>query len=136
MKATLTNSWGQPRSRRGVVIVVVLFSLVLITLVIIGHLLRTGTERGFAFRYRASTNTRQVSDTAINLVQAQINHATSQGTSYAWASQPGANLYPRITTKSNCFKVFYRVQSLQNTTAASMETFYRWRIMGSTSFPQ
>lgn len=78
-------------NRRGIALVIVLSLLVLITVMVVGFLVRVGGERTASANYYAAATTRQLADTAVNLVQAQINEATTVGAgTSAWASQPGA----------------------------------------------
>jgi len=76
-------------SQRGATLVIVLAILVLIAILIVGFLTRATSERSASASYHATATTRQLADTAVNLVQAQINDATSTGPGNAWASQPG-----------------------------------------------
>ena len=75
--------------RAGFILVTVLTILVLMVMLIVAFLLRATTERTSAAGYQASAAARQLADTAVNLVQGQINLATTQGSTVAWVSQPG-----------------------------------------------
>jgi uncharacterized protein (TIGR02600 family) len=77
-------------SRRGIALISVLAMVVLLTALVVAFMLRAGSERQSSGFYKAETGSRALADTAINLVQAQINDATSQGLAVSWASQPGA----------------------------------------------
>lgn len=55
----------------------------------IGILSWSTTERAAASGFRAEGSARQLANTAVSLVQAQINLATTQGSTVSWASQPG-----------------------------------------------
>lgn len=74
---------------RGFALVMVLAILALLTALVVGLLTRASTERSAASSYQSSITTRQLADTAVSLVQGQINLATNQGTEVAWTSQPG-----------------------------------------------
>ena len=100
--------------KRGAALIIVLAILVLLTALLVGFLSRVGTDRASTASYSAVASTRQLADMAVNLVQAQINDATSQGTSMAWASQPGA---VRVFDNSGVLQNIYRLYS-----AASMTT--------------
>lgn len=78
------------RGFRGVALVSVLALLVLITALIVGFLVRVGTEGVASSNYTGTVNSRFLADTAVNIVQAQINEATITPVDSAWASQPGA----------------------------------------------
>lgn len=79
----------QPASRRGVALVIVLGLLVIILGLTVTFLNRTTIERNAAAGFAAASSSRQLADTAVNLVQGQIRDATTQGANVAWASQPG-----------------------------------------------
>ncbi len=76
-------------SRSGFALVIVLGILVLLVALVIGFLLSAATERTAASSYKSSVFARQLADTAVSVVQGQINVATTQGSNVAWASQPG-----------------------------------------------
>ena len=83
------SSRTSPLTSDGFALVVVLCFLVLLVVLAIGFLSRAATERQAASGYHASVVTRELADTAVNLVQGQINMATSRGADVAWISQPG-----------------------------------------------
>lgn len=75
--------------KRGVALLVVLAFLMILFGLVTVFLLRTSIERQAAASFAASVSTAQLSDAAVNLVQGQIRSATTQGSTIAWASQPG-----------------------------------------------
>jgi len=75
--------------RRGFALVLVLGIIALLVILVTAFLARSMTERSAAAGYRASGEARQFGDIAVNLVQGQINHATTRGSNIAWVSQPG-----------------------------------------------
>ncbi len=83
------HSLRKPSSRSGFALVIVLSVLVLLVALAMGFLSRASTERSAASGYYASVSARQLADTAVGLVQGQINMATTQGSNVAWTSQPG-----------------------------------------------
>lgn len=93
-----------PRSQRGFALVVVLAILVLMVVLVVGFLVRSLSERSAASSFRASVLARQYADTAVSLVQGQINFATSQGANVAWASQPG--MVRTFDTSGNLIKAY------------------------------
>ncbi len=122
MKSSLFLSEKAKRSRHGIALITVLILVVLITTVIVGFLITSRLEQTAARSYKASGDARIMADTAINLVQAQINEATSQGINYAWASQPGAI---RVFDNAGALHEIYRLYSAQKltaTTSADMDT--------------
>lgn len=92
--------------RRGFALVVVLGVMVLLVVLAVGFLARVATERGAATGYQASVVTRDLADTAVSLVQGQINLATSQGSSVAWVSQPGMVRTFSGTNLLNAYKLY------------------------------
>jgi len=74
--------------RRGVALVLVLFLLVLLSGIVVAFFMYARDEMKTAKTFAAGANSRQLGDTVIQLVQAQISEATSQQDT-AWASQPG-----------------------------------------------
>ena len=80
------------RSKQGMALISVLAVLLLLTLLVVAFMGRATSARIGAANYKATVRSRMLADTAVNLVQAQINEATinTVGTGSAWASQPGA----------------------------------------------
>lgn len=76
-------------SRRGVALVIILGLIVVILGLAVTFLTRARVESTASGSNAAAAATRQLADLAVNLVQAQIQKATTQGSSVAWASQPG-----------------------------------------------
>ena len=109
---------------RGVALVTVLIVIVLITALIIGFLARAGSERVASSNYSASVSTNVLASTAINLVQSQINEATtttaagSTTSSLAWASQPGAI---RLFDTAGNLKNIYRLYSSNAMTTTNVD---------------
>ena len=84
-----SNARRRTARRRGVALITVLAIVVLLTALVVGFLSRVGTDRQSAQNYTANANAQLLADTAINLVQAAINQATTEGEGTTWASQPG-----------------------------------------------
>lgn len=99
-------------SRQGVALISVLAIVVLITALVVAFLMRAGSEKIATSHYDATSNTRVLSDTVVNLVQAIISEATTvqagTGQNTAWASQPGAI---RVFDDSSNLKKIYRLYS-------------------------
>lgn len=74
--------------RGGFAIVIVLSVLFLLTVLVVGFLGRSQAERASSASYFDGTSTSILADYAVDLVQAQIDHASSRKQT-AWASQPG-----------------------------------------------
>lgn len=86
MKRPLTSC---SKSSHGFALIIVLAVLVLLVALAVGFLNRATTERTASAGFHAAARARQIADSAVSLVQSQINQATSQA-NVGWASQPGA----------------------------------------------
>lgn len=73
----------------GFALVYALGLVVLVAGLIAAFLLSSRTERSVASGFAASNAARQLANTAVGLVQAQINDASTRGTGFGWTSQPG-----------------------------------------------
>ena len=99
----------------------VLGVLLLLTLLVVAFMGRATSARLAANRYRATVTTRLLADYAVNLVQAQINEATTLGlqggkATYTWGSQPGAI---RVFDDSGNLNSVYRLYSATPSTTAN-----------------
>lgn len=83
------KSFNPHHSRRGAALVFALAIMVLALVLIVGFLSRVATERSSSGGHASSTQARLLADTAVQLVQAQIDAAARGQTSVAWSSQPG-----------------------------------------------
>lgn len=91
LSPSLQPSFPRSSNRRGVALVIVLAMLVLLSTVLIAFMLSASNERTAAQASSAQVTTRQIADSTVNLVLAQIRDATSQpGADVTWSSQPGA----------------------------------------------
>ncbi len=104
--------------RRGFALVVVLAVIVLLVILIVGFLSQASNERMAAAGAREAAGARQLADTAVNLVQGQINLASSQGASVAWISQPGL---VRTFDNSGALLKIYKLYSSDNMVATSID---------------
>ena len=102
-----------------------LIVIVLVTALIIGFLVRAGTESVAAANYSASANANMLAGTAINFVEAQINEATTVPDATnplfasAWATQPGAiSVFDESNTGMP--KTIYRLYSATTRTDTSL----------------
>ena len=102
----------KPNAIEGAALVIVLSCLALLTALAIGLLNRVETDRAAATAYRGSTQTRNLSEYAINVVMAQISAATKSDPKLAWASQPGAIRTYSATAPS--LVNFYKLYSSTN----------------------
>lgn len=107
------------RSRRGMALVIVLGVLLLITGLVVSFLVQAGGERTSSHNYLVEVNVRQLVDTTVNLVCAQIDNATTQGGGSVWASQPGAL---RLFGEDGSLKTIYKLYSATSLTSASFGT--------------
>jgi len=106
-------------NRRGIALISVLAVLILLTVLVVAFLMRAEVARTSSANYRATTGTRLLADTVLNLVQAEINDATtytSGGTApYTWASQPGAI---RVYDSTGALQKIYRLYSAPSLTTS------------------
>ena len=79
------------RSSRGIALVIVLGVLVLMSGMLVAFMTTVSTERSATDAGFNGSMARQIADTTVNLVMAQVREATSQTQEdTTWASQPGA----------------------------------------------
>jgi uncharacterized protein (TIGR02600 family) len=88
------TSPSQPRrtgagNKRGVALIVVLSCLMLVCGLVLSFFLSISTETKASKLADSGGRSRDLTDTATNLVMAQIRAATTLGSEVAWASQPG-----------------------------------------------
>lgn len=104
--------------RQGVALVIVLSFLVLISAIILGFFSSVTTELASSKAVANSATTRQLAESAVNVVMAQMVDATKGGTgaaSLAWASQPGMI---RTFDDSGSAKDFYKLYSSDKMTVS------------------
>ncbi len=94
-------------SKRGIALIMVLSGIVLTAALVVGLLVRASTEKSASASFTATSTTRRLADDVVNLVQAQINDATTQANT-AWASQPGAL---RVFSETGALQRIYRLYS-------------------------
>ena len=118
------------QNQKGAALVIVLALLIVIIGLAITFLNRVSIERTSSASYASAANTRQLADTAVNLVQGQIRAATTQGDNIAWASQPGMiRTYGSLsgstsTAGSALLKAFklYSASNMVQTSSATLTT--------------
>jgi uncharacterized protein (TIGR02600 family) len=92
--------------------------VMLLTVLTVAFMMRAGSEKQSSGYYRAEATTRELSDTTLNLVEGEINEATTQGINYAWASQPGAiRVYDNTGAPYKTFKLYSAPSMVSATTA-------------------
>ncbi len=108
MKILVSQKSAAHESRNaGFALVIVLSVLVLVVALAIAFLNRATTERSAAAGYSSLISARQLSESAVGLVQSQINLATLQGQDVAWASQPGMiRTYTNSGSLKEAFKLY------------------------------
>jgi len=109
------------RRGRGFALVIVLAAMVLLIVLIIGFLAQVGTERTAAGGFHSSVMTRQLADTAVSMVQGQINMATTQGPSIAWTSQPGMVRTFDATGMLKAFKLYSAKDMIASTVSLTAD---------------
>jgi uncharacterized protein (TIGR02600 family) len=104
----------------GVALVVVLFVLILVATLAVAFLNLARSERSSAAIFLNTMEVRQLADNAVGIAQAQINHASTRGSTVAWASQPGMiRTYNANGTFKSAYKL-YSATSLTTTNAAHL----------------
>lgn len=106
----------QPRARRGMALLIVLGSLVFISALVVAFLSSTQTELKSSKMYAQGSTVKLLSNTAVNIVQAQIRTATTQSNKTSWASQPGAI---RTFDDSGKLAKVYKLYSSSNMTVST-----------------
>jgi len=89
MKRLFTKRRKSPTRRRGMALVLVLGFLVLISGLVLAFFSSVQNELASAKAYASGANTKQLADTAVQIVMGAIRTGTSRGSGVAWASQPG-----------------------------------------------
>ncbi len=93
----LSRTRRPDRARRGVALLLVLVGLAILSVMILSLFLNVSSELQTSKVYASASSAKLLSQTAVDLVKAQIYQATSGcapgttslGSSYGWASQPG-----------------------------------------------
>lgn len=105
----------------GLALPIVLASLVLVSALIVAFLISMTTERTSSKSYAAGAKVKQLADSTVNVVMAQIKSATSgtdpTGKPLAWASQPGMI---RTWNTSGKAESAYKLYSSGNTVLTGM----------------
>jgi uncharacterized protein (TIGR02600 family) len=97
---------------QGMALVIVLGMLVILLGLAITFLSRVRVDRASSGSFAASATTRQLADSAVNLVQGQIRNASTLGRNVAWTSQPGmirtfaSGAAPNLTASSSLYRVY------------------------------
>ena len=74
---------------KGAALVIVLGVLVLLLAIVVGFLSRVAVERSSAASYSHAAAAARLSEASVQLVQAQIEYASTRGNGSLWVSQPG-----------------------------------------------
>jgi len=93
--------------RRGVALLLVLSCLVLLAALILGFLLSGQNNLKSSKLYANGSSVKTLADSTVSLVMAEIQQATSNGTTVAWASQPGMiRTYDSTGTEQTNYRLF------------------------------
>lgn len=104
-------NFSKPKSfvsggQSGVVLIIVLAGLVLLSLLVVAFMSNVGTELKSSRIYANGASVKLLSQTAVNLVQSEINDATHDG-SLCWTSQPGMiRTFDNTGRPVNYFKLY------------------------------
>ena len=95
--------------RRGVALVIVLSLLVLITVLIVAFFSSVTANLSSTQNYAHAVSAKQLADSAVNIVMAQIVQGASSSSTSTWTSQPG--LIRTFTTNNGAPGNFYKLYS-------------------------
>ncbi|HEY0256387.1 MAG TPA: hypothetical protein VGC39_03005, partial [Candidatus Methylacidiphilales bacterium] len=94
------------RDRRGIALILVLASLVLLSVLVLSFLVSVGTDLKTSKLYANGSSVKLLAQSATDLVMAEIRDATADGT-LAWASQPGMiRTYNNLGAVVNYYKLY------------------------------
>ena len=111
----------QINTRSGVALVIVLGFLVIISALAVAFFSSVTTELKASRTYASGVSTRQLAESAVNLVMGQISEATSR-TDAAWASQPGMiRVYGGGSGTSNALNTLFKLYSSDNMVVTSTD---------------
>lgn len=117
---TLCRTKSIAEADRGTALVIVLGMLVLLVALTVGFLLLVSTERGASASYAHAAGASRLAETCVELVQAQIEHATTQAGNSTWVSQPGMiRTFEENGTFQTAYKL-YSASALTTSDAASL----------------
>ena len=107
MEHSKLRPFGFGKRNSGIALILVLMLVVLITIMILAFFLSTQTETKSMRSVVSGQNSRQLADIAVQSVISQIQLATTQGPTVAWASQPGMiRTYNNSGTVLNWYKLY------------------------------
>src|SRR5690242_15348321 len=86
---SLARRQERAASRRGMALLLVLSCLLLLATLIVALLISSQNNLKSSTLYANGSSVKTLADSTVSLVMAQIQKATSNGTTVAWASQPG-----------------------------------------------
>lgn len=93
--------------KSGVALVIVLSMLVLIAALIVGFFTTVTTDLSVTQSYANAADTRQLSESAVNLVMAQISQGARSSATAAWTSQPGLiRTFDNTGAKGKFYKLY------------------------------
>ena len=104
----------------GMALVIVLFSLVIVTTLVVCFLVMVQMEVKASASYQATAATQRLSDMAVDVEQAEISAATSQQAPNIWASQPGAIWVFNGTGAPSTIYRLYSWPSMQAATGSAL----------------
>ena len=113
------NSRRRP-SRQGIALVLVLMLIGLATILVVAMLATVQTDSKSSHAMMAVQNAQQLADLAQQTAMAQIQQATTQGPTVAWASQPGMiRCYDNTGTATMWYKLYSASQMVLPAPATS-----------------
>ncbi len=91
---------------KGAALVIVLGVLVLLLAIVVGFLSRVAVERSSAASYSHAAAAARLSEASVQLVQAQIEYASTRGNGSLWVSQPGMVRTFDLTGNQTSYKLY------------------------------
>jgi uncharacterized protein (TIGR02600 family) len=106
-------------SKRGSALIIVLGVIAVLIAITVGFLMRVSTERTSAASYAHAAGAARLAETAVQLVQGQIEYAATQGGGTTWISQPGM---ARTYTGPDQLDTAYKLYSAREMTSSDNAT--------------
>jgi hypothetical protein len=129
------------KGERGVALIIVLMLVVLTTIVILAFFLSVQTETKSVRSVISAQSSRQLADIGVQSVISQIQQATTQGSTVAWASQPGLiRCYNNAGAAKNWYKLYSAANMILTSPTESLTLFQpdipasAWATPGSANY--
>jgi len=109
-----------PFRKKGFALVITLMLIVLVAVFITATLSTVGTDTQATDANASAENAKRLADIAVQTVISQLQEATTQGSTIAWASQPGMiRCYDNQGKEKTWYKLYSAEQMIQTAPASS-----------------